>query len=340
MSVFRFWKTIPRLAPQFLRAADHFPHSIPVRFVSSNRAGRAPYAGGVSGKKVRTDLEDKLDDVQACLVADLACVVKALNAVETRLQAGKQRKAIPRTLEDVLKSAAPGPSSIDTLLTKGRRHIRRRHAGCDPAYRGYLVPMKAAHLAGANDAEGLRALLLSHVTAIDLVGRARNAAQATAEGMRATFVEINKNKRRTDETVSRDVLDRLPRLSIMEMTQFSFVSGLNASHLWQWYHGAPVTIDYHRVFDLAVFAGRLSRGEPAPITWDLVRYSLAHQTDPNIRRSWKVLLFPKTALIHDAIEWIRAQIDQAYGLAAFTGGLILCDQPGESRTFRLPPFTP
>src|SRR5690606_22191374 len=107
-----------------------------------------------------------------------------------------------------------------------------RHAGCDPAYRGYLVPMKAANLAGANDAEGLQVLLLSHVTMIDLVGRARNAAQATAEGMRATLVEVNKNKRRTDETISRDVLDRLPCLSIMEMTQFSFVSGLNASHLW------------------------------------------------------------------------------------------------------------
>lgn len=26
-----------------------------------------------------------------------------------------------------------------------------------------------------------------------------------------------------------------------------------------------MTIDYHRVFDLAVFAGRLSRGEPARI---------------------------------------------------------------------------
>lgn len=340
MSVFEFWKTIPRLVPQHLRAAVHFPHFIPVRFVNSNRPQRDPYAGGVSGKKVRTDLEDELDYVQACLVAELAVVVKALNAVEARLQAGKNRKANPRTLEGELESAAPGPSSISTLLPKGRRQIRRRHAGCDPAYRGYLVPMKAANLAGANDAEGLQVLLLSHVTMIDLVGRARNAAQATAEGMRATLVEVNKNKRRTDETISRDVLDRLPCLSIMEMTQFSFVSGLNASHLWQCYQGAPVTIDYHRVFDLAVFAGRLSRGEPAPITWDLARYFLAHQTNPNIRRGWKLRLFPNTVPIHAAIEWIRAKIDQAYGLAAFTGGLILCDQPGESRTFRLPPFTP
>lgn len=340
MDVPEFWRSIPRLVPDFLRRTGQVEHFVPVHFRPSDRAGPDSYAGGGSGKRPRTKLENELDDVQACLIADLECVVKALEAVEARQQAGKNRKAAPRTLGDVLNSAAPGPSSIGTLLTKGRRSVRQRHAGCHPAYRGYLVPMKAARLAAVNDADGLRALVSSHVTSIDLVGRARNAAQATAEGMRTTFVEVNKNKRRTDETISRDVLDRLQRLSITEMTQFSFASGINASRIWQCYHGAPATIDYHRVFDLAVFAGRLSRGGPVLITWDLVRYFLAHRTDPNIRWWWRVLFFPNTVLIHDAIEWICAQIDQAYGLAAFTGSLILCDRPGESRTFRLPPLKP
>ena len=340
MGLLEFWGSIPRLVPDFLRRTGQVEHFVKVHFQPPDRAGPDPYAGGGSGKRPRTKLENELDDVQAGLIADLECVVKALNAVEARLQAGKKRQAAPQTLGDVLKSAAPGPSSIDTLLTKGRRSVRQRHSDCDPAYRGYLIPMKAARLASVNDADDLRTLVLSQVTAIDLVGRARNAAQATAEGMRATFVEINKNKRRDDETISRDMLDRLPRLSIMEMTELSFVSGVNASRLWQCYHGAPATIDYHRVFDLAVFAGRLSRGEPVLITWDLVRYVLAHRTDPNIRRWWRVLFFPNTILVHDAIEWICAQIDQAHGLAAFTGGLILCDRPGEGRTFRLPPLTP
>lgn len=335
-----FWGTIPRLVSSFLPLAGANQHFIPVRFRPSNRLGRDPYAGAIAGKKPRTELENELDHVQACLVADLDCVVEALGAVEEREQAEVRRKTAPKTLEDALNSIGPGPSSVDTLLVKGRRYIRQRHARCDPAYRGYLVPMKAVRLAAANEAEGLRALVLSHVTAIHLVGRGRNAAQATAEGMRATFVEINKNKRRNDETISRDVLDRLPRLSIMEMTEFSFASGINASHIWQYYHGAPATIDYHRVFDLAVFAGRLSRGEHSAITWDLVRYFLAHRTNPNIRRWWRVLLFPNTILVHDAVEWICGRIDQAYGLATFTGGLILCDQPGQSRTFRLPPLTP
>ncbi|MEN5081224.1 hypothetical protein ABE438_01965 [Bosea sp. TWI1241] len=340
MGVLEFWGTIPRLMPDFLRRTGQVEHFVKVHFQPPDRAGPDPYAGGGSGKRPRTKLENELDDVQACLIADLECVVKALEAVEARQQADKNRKAAPRTLGDVLNSAAPGPSSIGTLLAKGRRSIRQRHARCHPAYQGYLVPMKAARLTAVNDADGLRALVSSHVTAIDLVGRARNAAQATAEGMRATFVEVNKNKRRADETISRDVLDRLPRLSITEMTELSFVSGVNASRLRQCYHGAPKTIDYHRVFDLAVFAGRLSRGEPAFLTWDLARYLLAHQPDPNIRLGWKVQLFPNTVLVHDAIEWICAQIDQAYGLAAFTGGLILCDRPGESRTFRLPPLAP
>jgi hypothetical protein len=340
MGVLEFWGTIPRLVPRFLRRTGRVEHFVPVHFRPSDRAGGDSYSGGGSGKRPRTELESELDDVQAHLVADLECVVKALDAVDARQQAGKNRKPAKKTLEEILGAAAPGPSSIGTLLTKGRRSVRQRHAGCHPVYQGYLVPIKAARLAAVNDVDGLRALVSSHVTAIDLVGRARNAAQATAEGMRTTFVEVNKNKRRNDETISRDMLDRLPRLSITEMTQFSFASGINASRIWQCYHGAPATIDYHRMFDLAVFAGRLSRGEPVLITWDLVRYVLAHRTDPNIRRWWRVLFFPNAILVHDAIEWICAQIDQTYGLAAFTGGLILCDRPGESRTFRLPPLAP
>lgn len=334
-----FWRTIPRLVPSFLRIAGATQHFIPVSFQPATPPASDPYTGVTSGRKPRTKLENKLDHVQACYVAELQALVDALAKAMVHGGGRRRRRENPPTLDDLLKSVFPGPSDASTLLRKGKVYIRDRDANWRPNYRGYLTTEKAKRLSAAGDIEAIKALIAAHVTTISLIGRARSAAQHTAQGFRATLIEIAKGKRRDDETIARDMLDHLPHLFIMEMTAFSFVSGINASHIWQCYHGAPYTIDYHRVFDLAVFAGRLSRGEPAPMTWDLVRYFLAHRTAPNIRQRWKVLLFPKTVAVHDAIEWIRAQIDQAYGLAAFTGGLILCDQPGESRTFRLPPLT-
>lgn len=335
-----FWKTIPRLVPKFLRVPGALQHFVAVRFRPSNRLGRDPYGGASAGKKLRTDLETQLDHVQACLVADLDCVVEALGVVEARQQANARRKAARKTLEDVLSPNGPGPSSIDTLLRNGRQYIQAREAQCDPAFRGYLTPAKAARLAASGDAETLKGLVAAHVKAFTLVGRARWAAQNTAKGWRATLIEVFKGKRRNDETISRDMLDRLPELSIMEMTCLAFVSGVNASHIWQCYHGAPETIDYHRVFDLAVFAGRLSRGEPAPITWDLARYLELHHDDPNIERSWRVLLFPDTVPVHFALEWICARIEAICGFDALKDMLGRCNQPGQSGTLRLAPLTP
>lgn len=331
-----FWETVPRLVPLALRQNGLAQHFNPVHFQAGTSPDRNPYAGVQPGKKPRTDLENELDRIQACLVADLNDVVNALRRTVARNNSKTHRPDVLPTLEDVLKSVFPGPSSVATLLRKGREYAHERDAGWDCNYRGYLTAEKARRLEVAADIEGLKALIAAHVTAVTLLGCARNAAQATAEGFRATLLEIAKDKRRDDETISRDMLDRLPDLFIIGMTALSFVSGVNASRIWLHYHGAPYTIDYHRLFDLAVFAGRLARGEPAPITWDLVRYVIAHHERPNIKRWWRVLLFPNTVPVHHAIEWVLARIDDSYGLAAFTGGLILCDQPGESRTFRLP----
>lgn len=340
MGVLNFWVTIPRLMLKLLRVPGYNPHFIAVHFRPSDSAEQDPYAGSGAGNKVRTKLESELDYVQACLVADLDNVVEALVAVEELAQAGARRKTAKKTLENVLKSVGTGPSSVNTLSRNGRRYLLEREAQCEPKYRGYRTSAKAARFAAIGDAEALKRLIDGHVMAIRLIGRARWAAQTTAKGMRATLIQVFKNKRRKDQTISRDMLDRLPELSIMEMTCLAFVSGVNASHIWQSYHGAPWTIDYHRVFDLAVFAGRLSRGEPAPITWDLARYLELHRDDPNIERSWRQLLFPNTVDVHFALEWICARIDDVCSFDELREMIGRCNQPGQAGTLRLPPIMP
>lgn len=340
MSMVNGWGTPPRLIPEFLRFLGDAQHFIAVHFQATSPPEKDPYAGVQRGKKVRTQLENELDHMQTCLVADLECVLKALYAVEMRKNATRRRKIIPPTLDEVLQPVVLGPSSIDTLLTKGRRHIREREANCDVAYRGYLMPARAARLAVIDDAVTLAELKDALSRSIHLVGRARNAAQATAKGFRATLIEFVKGKRRSDRTISRDILDSLPQLSVMEMILLSFVSGVNASHIWQYHHGAPETIDYHRVFDLAVFAGRLTRGEPAPITWDLARYLELHDSDPNINRTLRVLLFPNTVPVHHGLEWICAAIEKCCDFEELRAMLLNCNQPGQSGTLRLPPLMP
>lgn len=340
MSFLDFWEPVPRLVPKFLRFLGDAQHFVPVHFRKTSPPAPDPYAGNSKGMKPRTELETELDRVQSCLVADLECVVVALAAVVSRTNAARHRQAVPATIHDVLKPVVLGPSSVETLLTKGRRHIRERQAQWDPAYRGYLTPAKAALLAAAGDAEKLQELRDAHVKAIELVGCARNAAQATAKGLRATLIEIFKGKRRSDMTISRDMLDNLPDLSVMQMILLSFVSGVNAAHIWQCYHGAPETIDYHRVFDLAVFAGRLARGEPAPITWDLVRFLKLHKEAPNIDRSWRVEFFPNTVPVHAGLEWICDRIETVCGFDTLMQILGRCDQPGQSGTLRMLPLRP
>jgi hypothetical protein len=334
-----FWGTVPRLVPLALRQNGLVQHCIPIRFQPTTPPAPDPYAGVRAGKKPRTDIENELDHVQACFVADLQALLAALAKAMAHRDAKKHRRETPPTLDDVLNAVFPGPSSTATLLRKGNIYTRDRDANWDTDYRGYLTAEKADRFSSVGNIEALRALVAAHVTAITLIGRARNAAQATAEGFRATLMETAKGKRRDDETIARDMLDHLPDLSIIEMVTFSFVSGINASHIWHCYHGAPYTIDYYRLFNLAVFAGRLARGEPALITWDLSRYVVAHRRQPNIKRWWRVLLFPNTVPVHYAIEDLLTRIDDSYGLAKFLGGLILCDQPGESRTFRRPPLS-
>ncbi len=129
--------------------------------------------------------------------------------------------------------------------------------------------------------------------------------------------------------MSRDIVDGLPQMSIMEMTCLAFVSGVNPSRIWQHYHGDPATIDYYRVFDLAVFAGRLSRGEPAPISWDLVRYLELHGESPNIDKPWRVWCFPNTVDVHHALEWICARIDTICGLGTLKATIGRWNQPGQ-----------
>lgn len=339
MGVLDFWGTIPRLVPQFVRRQGQPLHFVAVHFRPSQRAGLGPYDGIGPGNKPRTELEAELDHVQACLVADLECIVKALGAVEARRQTNQRRKSRPKTLDDALKSAPPGPSSIETLLRNGRRYIQERETRCEPAYRGYLTPAKVARLAAIGDAETLNGLIDAHVKAFTLVARARLAAQTTAKGFRATLIEVFKGKRRNDDTISRDMLDGLSELSIMEMTCLSLVSGVNASRIWQCYHGAPYTIDYYRLFELAVFAGRLSRGEPAPITWDLARYFQLHLENPNINRSWRVLLYPNTVQVHYALEWIRGRIEDICGIDELNSMLERCSMLKQNTTLRLNPLT-
>ncbi|WP_420100738.1 hypothetical protein [Bosea sp. (in: a-proteobacteria)] len=334
------WETTPRLVPEFLRFLGDAQHFIAVHFFATLPPEKDPYAGIQRGKKARTQLENELDLIQACMVADLECVLKALYAVEMRKNATRRRKIIPPTLDAALQPVILGPSSIETLLNKGRRHIREREANCDAAYRGYLMPARAARLAAIDDAVTLDGLKDALSRSIHLAGCARNAAQATAKGFRATLIEFVKGKRRSDRTISRDMLDTLPQLSVMEMILLSFVSGVNASHIWQCYHGAPATIDYHRVFDLAVFGGRLTRGEPAPITWDLARYLELHVNDPNINRSMRVLLFPNTVQVHHGLDWICAAIEKSCDFEELKAMLLKCNQPGQSGTLRLPPLMP
>lgn len=81
--------------------------------------------------------------------------------------------------------------------------------------------------------------------------------------MRKTLRDVARGNRFSDETIAREIFDDLPDLTIMEMTSFSFESGVNASHIWQCHHGDPIAIDYHRVFDLAIFAAVSPFDDPA-----------------------------------------------------------------------------
>ena len=327
-----FWKTIPRLVAKLFQTQGQSQHFIAVSLQPTKSPERNPYGGDGPGNKVRTDLEAELDYVQACLAADLECIVKAIAEICVGKNAAKRRAAAPPTIQDYLKKVGLGPSSIDTLLTKGRRYIAERAKQTEPPRQPYLVPVKVRRLAAIGDVETLQGLADAHTTALTLVGRARWAAQATAKGIRTTFRQVGKNKRRTDKAMSRDILDGLPQMSIMEMTCLAFVSGVNPSRIWQYYHGDPATIDYYRVFDLAVFAGRLSRGEPAPISWDLVRYLYLHGECPNIASPWRVSLFPNTVDVHHALEWICARIETICGLDLLKATIVRWNKPGQAGT--------
>jgi hypothetical protein len=337
MSWIKFWKTIPKLVAPFLRAHDQVKHPIPLR-IEPSTATPGAYSDGNAGRRARTALELQLDRVQSLLVADHDATVAASAKLVRQLNDEKNRQDSVPSLTETLKPVILGPSSVETLLRNGRAKARQRDRQQDPAYRGYRPAAKAGKLAAIDDMAGLEALINEQARAISLVGQARNAAQAIPTGFRKTKVQINKGRRPRDETISHDLFGGIRNLSIMEMAELSFASGVNASRIWVYFHGEPDKIDYHRVFELAVFAGRLSRGEPATISWDLVRYYLAHCETPNIQHPIRARAYPNTAPVHDAIEWILARIDEAYGIHAFTGELIGCDQPGECKTFRRAPL--
>ncbi|AMJ59926.1 hypothetical protein AXW83_06125 [Bosea sp. PAMC 26642] len=337
VSVLMFWKTIPILIAQFLRRPGQVSHPIPVRFVSSRVGGANAFPGGGAGAPARTDLENRLDAIQALLISDLNTMVRALAAVVRNSHKQAPKPTQVPDLDAVLHGVWLGPSDSQTLLRKGNVLAATRDHTWDDQYRGHLPTAKAVHFQATGNVAGLKAMIESQRRAIALVGKARNAAQLIASGMRKVFNQAQKGNRPADETIARHVLDGLPKLSIMEMTEFSFVSGVNAADIWPFVHGEPAKIDYRRVFDLAVFAGCLARGEPTILRWDLVRYYIAHRATPNIRNRRKRALYPNTARVHKAIEWTLARVDHAYNIHTFTGQLVLSGQPGTHKIFRVAP---
>ncbi|WP_376986961.1 hypothetical protein [Bosea sp. R86505] len=333
----KFWKRHPYLAPKEIRSRAPAGDFIKVQINPSDPGPTNPFKGGVAGAPHHTDLENELRAVQAIQIADLDVLAQArADAIAVRNEIKKNRpEASPSTVE-LLKGIYVGPANEDTLLPDGRSLSKKREAKVPPTHQGYLLTNQARCLASNNDIEGLDRLIQRQKANIALVGRARVAAAAGPSGLRAIMKQVNNGSRPSDENMSKRIIDSPPVMRITEMAKLSRITGIVASRIWVQYHGEPGKIDYYRLFELAVFAGQLERGEPAHLRWEVARYLLQELYSPSAGNILKVICFPNVRKVKFALRSIYDSIDASYGLAGLTGELILCHQQGQSKTFQAP----
>lgn len=336
----RPWNPVPHLAPKEIRGISPEQDYIVVWLKPPGPGEADPFIGGPKGRRHFTQLQRQLRSIQAVQIADLEAMITArvkVEALENDDPHGQD--AVSLSINHELAPVVVGPTSAQTLLRDGRALSRRRDEATDAKYQGYLPAVKARRLEMAQDLAGLDDLIVIQLGNIALAGHALNAAQAFARGMRAVLVQVGKGRRPLDETISRRIVDDAQTMTIAEMVEFATVSGINPSHLWLQYHGEPGKIDYHRLFDLAVFAGQLERGEEAELRWDIACFFLEEYENPSAMNLVKVALYPNHVDVGFALETIRARIDAAYNIFTFLPEAVACSRlPGERRMFRAKPI--
>lgn len=333
-----FWRHIPWLAPAEIRDRAAPEDYIPVHFLPSANPTRDAYAGGGAGAPHHTDLQRRLNDIQAVQIADLETMLKSRAKVVALRNLAKHREDASPSLAETLAPVKEGPTSTNTLLRKGRKIAKARDAATDPSYRGYLPTIKARLLEQAGDIPGLDDMIERQVLDIALMGHALLAAEAVSNGMRELFNRANKGHRPTDETIAALVIDSAKPMTIAEMTEFAMACGALPSRIWLQYHGDPDKIDYHRLFELAVLAGQLERGEPAELRCDIARFFLNEWHLPSAEDVDQIIEWPNLIEVGFALMPIYATIHAAYGIRAFWEEAINCYPSGESRILRVKPI--
>ncbi|MFA6965463.1 hypothetical protein [Bosea sp. (in: a-proteobacteria)] len=338
MSWRKTWHKRPRLASADLRNVAQWQDYISIRFGASQRLDLNPFSGGKHGQRHRTDVQIHLNEAQALRIADLFTLVKALNDVR-KAGASPNRPVKTIDVDEFLRSVVIGPSSWQTLLKQGQVLARQRDEAFGYAHRAYLIPALASRLSASGDQAALADLIASETLAIDLIGRALLAAQAHASGLRNVFKQLWRRRRPRDETISEDVIDSVPRVSVGEMASLSFASAVNASLIWNDHFGDTTKVGYFYLHEFAIFGGRLARGEPAPLTEELAQYIQAERlsagADDVTRREAYLNIMPA----HHAFLAIWNQIDTVYGREAFAGEVRDCIVSGETRTLRIRGFS-
>lgn len=334
-----FWKPVPRLAPKDIRGISRQQNDIVVLLKPPEPGEVDPFKGGPKGQRHFTKLQSRLRSIQAVQIADLEAMITArANVIALKNDDTRGQDAVSLSLNEELAPVVIGPTSVQTLLRDGRALARRRDEATDVEYQGYLPAVKARRLEMAHDLVGLDHMIVIQLGNIALAGHALNAAQAFARGMRAVLVQVGKGRRPLDETISRRIVDDAEAMTIAEMVEFATVSGIIPSHLWLQYYGEPGKIDYHRLFELAVFVGQLERGENAELHWEVARFILEEYGSPSAMNLLKVALYPNHVDVGFALATIRAKIDAAYNIFAFLPEAIACSCPGEMRMFRVRPM--
>jgi len=334
-----FWNPVPRLAPKDIRGISPEEDDVVVWLKPPEPGKVDPFKGGPKGRRHFTELESRLRSIQAVQIADLEAMITSRTNVVALNNADTHRQdEVSLSLHDELAPVVIGPTSVETLLRDGRALSRRRDKATDRDYQGYLPAVKARRLEMVRDLSELEDLIVIQLGNIALAGHALNAAQAFARGMRAVLVQVGKGRRPLDATISRRIVDDAQAMTIAEMVEFATVSGINPSHLWLQYHGEPGKIDYHRLFDLAVFTGQLERGEEAELRWDIACFMLEEYENPSAMNLLKVALYPNHVDVGFALARICARIDAAYNIYTFLPEAVACSRPGERRMFRTKPM--
>lgn len=333
------WGRRPRLASADLRNAAPWQDYIAILFRPSLDPGLNPFSGGKSGQRHRTDVQIQLNNAQALRISDLYALVGARNQILRMAGATQNRPIATIDFNDLLRPAVLGPSSWQTLLRKGQVLARLRDEAFGQTHRAYLIPALASRLSASGNHAALDALIESETLAINLIGRALMAAQAHTSGLREVFKQLWRGRRPMDKTISEQVIDSVAHFSVGEMASLSFASAVNASLIWNDRFGDTAKVGYFYLHEFAIFAGRLARAEPAPLTPELAQYIQAERhfagADDAGRREAYQTIMPA----HHAFLAIWNQIVAVYDRLAFAGEVRECILTGETRTLRIRGFS-